>query len=780
MQCAGFAQRRDELRHELTLFAGRIKQDIVVPALEEHRRQLLSDLLLPALAELRAQVKEDLVQELSSCRVASAAPQAPVQPRAPPPTRFQAPPERSIHMTPHMARYRGTGYTLAANQWQRLLDAQASEGGLSSGGEQDDEESSALKGKEVEAVARPFQTHATDFTVDVGGLAEKCPTCMSVAMRCGDAVRPCASAVGGCVSKVMVQIASHPALDYVTCAVIILNAVILAVETDYRAKHPAGDGGMVFTWSDIVFCVFFCAELALRVCAYGWELFAPANIGWTIFDTVVVGFQVLELVFDVMQSTAPLTNISFLRVVRIFRTLRVLRVFRLIHLIVELRTMLSSIFGSLKSLFWVVVLYAVMVFTAGTFFTQVVTEHRGGNVPDLRELHGITAMAHSAELSPHEVRKQLDTYYGSLGTTILSLWECISGGMDWKTLFDPLLAGVSPWVAMIFLGYVIFATVAMMNVVTGVFLEHAMRYAERDQDLYLARNILSIFGQNDLNADGEISMSVWEAKLGEPDMQALFRALNVDPSDATTLFKLIDLDDSGNLALSELIDGWARLRGQAKSLDLALLMRETDRANQAAQQSLIDIKDCLAWVCAVLEKGATSAETIASGPLLPEPSAVPQPPEPSAVPQPPEPSAVPQPQVPSAFLQLPVPSAVPQLQEPSAAPPLREPAAVLQPQVPSAVPQSQEPSAVPQLQEEAQAPGGARPLTSAPSEGGGSDVTDLHDGGRFQRVISAVSSAQQYSRRTSLMSSCTSRAPELAPFQSSLRPVRRASILTAF
>ena len=73
-------------------------------------------------------------------------------------------------------------------------------------------------------------------------------------------------------------------------------------------------------------------------------------------------------------------------------------------------------------------------------------------------------------------------YFSNLGTATLGLWECISGGMDWQDMAQPLIDDVSPLMALVFSGYVAFSMLAMMNVITGIFVDNAKTYAQQDKE----------------------------------------------------------------------------------------------------------------------------------------------------------------------------------------------------------------------------------------------------------------------------------------------------------
>merc|ERR1712228_732899 len=93
---------------------------------------------------------------------------------------------------------------------------------------------------------------------------------------------------------------------------------------------------------------------------------------WNYFDFLIVSAQLLEVFFElVARSTSiDISNFRLLRVMRILRLVRILRVVRVLHLISELRTIVSSIVGSFRSLVWVVVLLFLMIYIVAVYFTQ--------------------------------------------------------------------------------------------------------------------------------------------------------------------------------------------------------------------------------------------------------------------------------------------------------------------------------------------------------------------------------------------------------------------------
>merc|ERR1712187_574351 len=94
--------------------------------------------------------------------------------------------------------------------------------------------------------------------------------------------------------------------------------------------------------------------------------------------------------------------------------MRVTRLFRIFRSIEELRTIENSIANSFISLFFTLLLLAMVVFTFSVLFLEL-------SVDLLIQEH-----AHHEEMS-----FPMEPYFGGLGRTALTLFEAILGGLSW-------------------------------------------------------------------------------------------------------------------------------------------------------------------------------------------------------------------------------------------------------------------------------------------------------------------------------------------------------------
>merc|ERR1712183_1232654 len=80
------------------------------------------------------------------------------------------------------------------------------------------------------------------------------------------------------------------------------------------------------------------------------------------------------------------------------------------------------------------------------------------------------------------------------------------------------------------------------------------------------------FHEGDTDHSGEISWREFLLEMNGPRFKGCLQELGVEVEDLKNLFSLLDVDGSGSVGEAELVKGSLRLMGDAKALDLALLM----------------------------------------------------------------------------------------------------------------------------------------------------------------------------------------------------------------
>merc|ERR1712190_383780 len=82
----------------------------------------------------------------------------------------------------------------------------------------------------------------------------------------------------------------------------------------------------------------------------------------------------------------------------------------------------------------------------------------------------------------------------------------------------------------------------------------------------------------DDDRSGIIGWDKFSEYLKKPEVQAYFSTQQLDASDAKELFILLDVDGTDEVKLDDFVLGCKKLRGQAKDVDVASLLRETKKS----------------------------------------------------------------------------------------------------------------------------------------------------------------------------------------------------------
>lgn len=379
---------------------------------------------------------------------------------------------------------------------------------------------------------------------------------------------PATTTVQQCVARFVLS----KYFDFAMCIILILNGLSIGVQADISGRNNGNvhhDTAGVFEILEYVFAVVFLVELSLRIFVWRpYAFFLGADAVWNWFDTITVALQFVE---GIVSLTMPAesregtdtvaNNLRTLKMLRFMKLLRVVRILRIVRFIQELSNVLYLIMGSLASFLWTFFLLMLLVYVMSVFFTQLVADF--------------------ADYQPPEVASTLRRYFGSLGAAVLATFQAVSGGIDWRDLTDPLME-ISPLLAVLFFGFIAFAVLVMLNLVTGVFVDGAQRLREKDVQRSLVKGLHTIFREATGDIGEERGLYGWQSDFAEvitredfrrgistPEMQQLFDLLHIDAAEGEVLYRLLDRKGGGSLSCEHFVQGGLRLQGPARAIDLA-------------------------------------------------------------------------------------------------------------------------------------------------------------------------------------------------------------------
>jgi len=373
--------------------------------------------------------------------------------------------------------------------------------------------------------------------------------------------------------------------DTVCGLAIVCNILAIGLQANERATSITTDCNYVLSeismYVNLFFTIFFFIELALRGFVLRCDFFYGKDMYWNIFDCIVVVSAVGEEVIQRIMPTGGCDGnnldlgkgISALRIVRVLRLIRIVRAIRVMHLFRDLRVMIQSVLGCVKPFCWASTLLLIIHWMFGVYFVSTAADYISDGLV-VREPE--EAQAWLAD----PVVVGLQEHFGSLWVGLYTLFKSITGGIDWGEAAEPLLE-VGAHHVLLYVLYVALTLFAVLNVVTGMFVQTATKIAMQDQELVIQdqlerrgeyiENALRIFEEADNNGDRMMSWEEFEAHLADPRVQAFFGHLELTGVEARRLFRLLDLDNDGVLDAAEFVTGCLCLRGAAKTVDVAAL-----------------------------------------------------------------------------------------------------------------------------------------------------------------------------------------------------------------
>ncbi|MEM7651066.1 MAG: ion transporter [Pseudomonadota bacterium] len=136
-------------------------------------------------------------------------------------------------------------------------------------------------------------------------------------------------------------------------AVIVLNAVVLGMETD---RELMANAGHILIALDKLALWIFIVEIALKLFVYRLSFFRQ---GWNVFDFTVVGIALLP-------ASGPLA---------VLRALRILRVLRLLSVVPSMRRVIAALLHSIPGMASIMSVLLIIYYVCAVVATKLFFAH---------------------------------------------------------------------------------------------------------------------------------------------------------------------------------------------------------------------------------------------------------------------------------------------------------------------------------------------------------------------------------------------------------------------
>mmetsp|Transcript_38870 Transcript_38870/g.67563 ORF Transcript_38870/g.67563 Transcript_38870/m.67563 type:complete len:233 (-) Transcript_38870:52-750(-) len=170
---------------------------------------------------------------------------------------------------------------------------------------------------------------------------------------------------------------------------------------------------------------------------------------------------------------------------------------------------------------------------------------------------------------------------------MLSLYIASTGGMDWIEVAETL-EPVGMAYYMLFLLYIAFFLFVVMNTLTSLFVETAMKNAEQDQHMviqdemkrkneYISK-IRTLYQKIAKGTRSELTKVDFDKVLQDSEMLAFMQSVEIDSMDVEQFFNILSCEGTQGVDIETFVVGCMKLRGMARSMDLLGLIH-TQRAD---------------------------------------------------------------------------------------------------------------------------------------------------------------------------------------------------------
>lgn len=185
------------------------------------------------------------------------------------------------------------------------------------------------------------------------------------------------------------------------------------------------------------------------------------------------------------------------------------------------------------------------------------------------------------ELYALDERTEIYLYFGTFTRSMLSMIEITLA--NWPPVCRAMQENVSQWTMPFFVVHKLIIGFAVVGVINGVFMQETFKVAsseprimlqqKRKELASLAKKMTLLFQQADESGDGTLSIEEFRGIMSNIEIATWLSAMDLDVTDVDQVFHLI-ANTNGEITSDELISGVARLKGGARAIDVAKLLRE--------------------------------------------------------------------------------------------------------------------------------------------------------------------------------------------------------------
>jgi len=298
-------------------------------------------------------------------------------------------------------------------------------------------------------------------------------------------------------------IARNPYFESFTLAVIVVNAIWIAIDTDWNDAVTLLDATPVFIVADCIFFAYFSFELGVRFGAFKYKRSCLKD-AWFVFDSSLVTLYLLDpfmITFATAMSSGQGLNLPT-SLLRLFRLARLSRLVRMMRSLPELMIMVKGMVSAAASVSYMLGLLVIVTYIFAIAMTQL-----------------------SIDTQFHE------TYFKGVALSMYTLF--IYGTfLDSLNGFADAVREESSVCLAVLTVFLVVSALTLLNMLVGVLCEVVSAIAKIEREQMLTEKVCDKFGKIvadlDTNENGLISWPEVASMAEHPDAFEILATVNIN------------------------------------------------------------------------------------------------------------------------------------------------------------------------------------------------------------------------------------------------------------
>jgi len=378
--------------------------------------------------------------------------------------------------------------------------------------------------------------------------------------------------------------------EYTMSAVILVNFGFVIVETDLVADDPNADLPLFITAASWSILGIFSVELAMRLFVYRNRFWRES---WNNFDFAVVVTDALFSIFGLIFG--ELFPVSALRILRLGKLARVSKIFRVFP---ELRLMMAGLLGSLRAIFWGMVLLFFCVLVWGVIAVQFV--------------HTVNLQVADNGVYDRMGCERCPRAFATTANAVLTLTQQVVAGDAWGEISMPVIEQ-NPISVVFFWGVYVTIGMAVLNLILGVVVNIAMQAhddlkIEIEDEKLVERmeaqsHLLALCAELDAESTGSLSKeAIFDGYNNSEAFRETMNAMKIGEEDMEILWTILDEEKTGKVCYNNFVSRCYGMKLSNTQFMLAYIRYYITQIRHYIQNQTSDVTKAIANLAEDLEE----------------------------------------------------------------------------------------------------------------------------------------------------------------------------------